>query len=280
MNITYKWGFYIDNKLVLIDAQINVDYEYYKRLKNLLRVDRLKDYELISIAGSSLSGHYLMADSFRKNSIAYTFGLNRDASWELEMVRKGYQSFIYDHNKTGLPFFVEGFNYFQEGLSGDSQPLKQLDTLANYIKRNGHQNRTGMILKMDIEGAEWDFLNSVDIKTLKQFDQIIFEMHNLVRSCSKEESNRRLKALEKLNWTHQLVHLHANNTSYVVQMNGFTFPDVIEVTYVNRDKFKTFEDPLLILPTDKDVAIDKNREDVYLGNWNRPFDDNLLGSAF
>ena len=38
-----------------------------------------------------------------------------------------------------------------------------------------------MILKMDVEGAEWDFLDTVDTKTLKQFDQIVFEYHELNR---------------------------------------------------------------------------------------------------
>ena len=36
MNINYKWGFYIDNRLVLIDAQLNTDVEYYKKLRQAL----------------------------------------------------------------------------------------------------------------------------------------------------------------------------------------------------------------------------------------------------
>ena len=43
MNINYKWGFYIGNRLVLIDAQLNTDVEYYKKLRLETVVALLKE---------------------------------------------------------------------------------------------------------------------------------------------------------------------------------------------------------------------------------------------
>lgn len=281
MNITYKWGFYIDNKLVLIEAPLNTDVEYYTKLKKLLKVHRLKDYLLVRVGGSEhVDGHYLMAKSFKKNQVAYSFGINNDVSWDSAMVDKGYEVFMYDHTISTLPYEKAGFNFFVQGIAGKPSLDGKMDTLENYIKRNGHNGKRGMILKMDVEGAEWDFLETVPSKVLKQFDQIVFEFHNLVRACSKEEMERRLNCLHKLNLTHQLVHLHANNTGYVLQMKGHTLPDVLEVTYVNKERFETFEPQNLDLPTPDDVPCDKNREDINLSTWNIPFEEDPLSVQF
>ena len=70
--------------------------------------------------------------------------------------------------------------------------------------------------------------------------------------------------------------MHGNNTGYVLQLCGATIPDVIEVTYVNRDKYKTLPANGLILPTEMDVANDPNREDIFLGKWNEPISENLF----
>ncbi len=274
MNIIYKWGFYIDNKLVLVDAQLNTDETYYKQLKQALKLEKLKDHLLERVGGTNYTdGHYLMAKNFKKNQIAYSFGINNDVSWDSAMVDKGYQVFMYDHTICNLPYEKEGFNYFKQGIAGTPSADGMLNTLENFIKTNGHSGKTGMILKMDVEGAEWDFLDTVQVKTLRQFDQIILELHNLVRACGQDDIIKRLNALNKLNKTHQIVHLHANNTGYILQMNGHTIPDVLEVTYVNRERYNTFEPKELVLPIPEDIPCDKNREDINLSTWNVPFDE-------
>ena len=280
MNINYKWGFYIDNRLVLIDAQLNTDVEYYKRLRQALKIENLKDKLLVRVGTHLTDGSYVMVDSFKKTRIAYSFGINNDVSWDNDMVNKGFEVYMYDHTINEIPYYLDGFHFFKEGISGNNKPEEHLNTLETYIKRNGHTTKTNMVLKMDVEGAEWDFLETVPVKILKQFDQIVLEFHNLVRACSDEEKERRIAALHKLNATHQLVHLHGNNTGYVLQFLGATFPDVIEVTYVNREHYKTLPAKEIIVPSEIDIVNDRNREDLFLGNWNRPLSEDLFEIEF
>lgn len=280
MNITYKWGFYVNNSLVIFDAFLNINLEYYKKIKELLKVYTLKDNAFTRVGGSRTDGHYIMVDAFKKKQIAYSFGLNNEISWDLGMLEKGYELYMYDHTVNGIPSEADGLNFFKKGIAGVSKPEESLETLDNLMKINGHSNKTGMILKMDVEGAEWDFLETVSIKTLRQFDQIVFELHNIVRGCSDYEMERKLKALEKLNETHALVHLHGNNTGYVLQMKNATIPDVIEVTYVNREKFKIADPKPVNLPTALDLPNDSHREDIMIGNWNEPLKDNPFEIEF
>ena len=97
MNIIYKWGVYVNNRLLMIDAQLNTDINYYKKLKEVLKVKSLSGVELIRIGGSLADGHYIMANHFKKNQVAYSFGIDREISWDNAMADKGYQIYMYDN---------------------------------------------------------------------------------------------------------------------------------------------------------------------------------------
>ena len=280
MNIIYKWGVYVNNRLLMIDAQLNTDINYYKKLKEVLKVKSLSGVELIRIGGSLADGHYIMANHFKKNQVAYSFGIDREISWDNAMADKGYQIYMYDHTIEALPFKRNEFKFFKQGLGKAYKPDENLNTLENYIKLNEHDKKNNMVLKIDIEGAEWDFLDNVSQKTLKQFDQIIIEVHNLVRASNEYEKERKINLLNKINQTHNLVHLHGNNTGYILQMLGATFPDVIELTYVNKEKYKTYENNNLTFPTPLDIPNDKNRDDIFLGKWNLPLKEDPFEIEF
>ena len=267
MDINFKCGYYYGGRLLEISADLNADPEYYIKLKELLKIKRPEDYPLIRIGEQNKDGGYIMLNDFKPDSVAYSFGINNDVSWDSMMARYDYQIYMYDHTIERLPEYNKNFHYFHEGISGQDEENSPLKTLRYFIEKNGHTKTKGMILKMDVEGAEWDFLETVDSKTLKQFDQIMFEMHNLVRpSCGK----RALKLLEKINKTHTLIHLHGNNSGYQLKDGDTIFTDVIETSYVIKDKYEMYDDEFLILPTSLDFPNDMGRPDIPLGLWNKP----------
>lgn len=267
MDINFKCGYYYGGKLIEVSADLNVDPEYYIKLKTLLKIRRLADYPLIRIGEQRKDGGYVMANDFKPEGIAYSFGINDDVSWDLNMARYDYQIYMYDHTIQKLPQTSDYFHYFHEGISGIDEEFQPLKTLKHFINKNGHSKTKNMVLKMDVEGAEWDFLETVDSKTLKQFDQIVFEMHNMVRP---QGGKKILKLLEKLNKTHQLIHLHGNNSGYILKVGDTIFPDVIETSYVNKDNYYTYDDDLILLPSPLDFPNDLGRPDVILGLWNKP----------
>jgi hypothetical protein len=48
-----------------------------------------------------------------------------------------------------------------------------------------------------------------------------------------------VSALRKIHSTHAPVHLHANNYSSLAIIGNVAVPDIIEVTYVSRSRYKT-----------------------------------------
>ena len=269
MDISFKTGFYIQNRLYEVNANINADPEYYKELKKTLKIKKIEGCDLIRVGLSGSDGCYIMADNFSEPSASYSFGIYNDVNWDNIMAEMGYQIYLYDHTIEKLPFNRPEFNFFKEGIAGEDVKDQPLNTLKHYIERNGHSDSKNMILKMDVEGAEWGFLETVTSKTLKQFDQIVFEMHNLIGAGNGEKI---LKLLKKLNKTHQVIHVHGNNSGHQLTVGDTTFPDVIEVSYVNRDNYEFYDDEDLILPTELDAPNDIGRKDIELGHWNKPLE--------
>ena len=135
------------------------------------------------------------------------------------------------------------------------------------IKANGHENISGIFLKMDIEGYEWEVFNSLSIDILKKFDQIVLEFHDLL-NYDEEISKKHLAALSKIAQTHQAVHVHANNCGCVNYCGNLVTPGFLEVTYVNKEKYNFSDDKVenMWLSIDRPNSIE--REDIELGQWN------------
>ena len=111
-------------------------------------------------------------------------------------------------------------------------------------------------------------MEHVEEDILGKFDQILFEFHDLILSDSKRKRAQITDALERLNRTHQLVHLHGNNTGGVLYLGEACFPDVLEATYVNRAVYSIREDAQPELPISCDAPNNPHNEEICLGRWN------------
>ena len=136
--------------------------------------------------------------------------------------------------------------------------------MSELIELNGHSKNKNLILKMDVEGWEWEFLNYASEKTLDQFSQIVFEFHDLT---NPDMENKIIPALQKLNNTHQLVHVHANNLHPASYLADVMLPPVLEATYLRRVDFDFIESKRFF-PQKIDVQNTKRWHEVILGKWN------------
>lgn len=270
MSVNFSWGLYFANNLFQISADLNVDFEYYKKLKELLRIKKVNDFNLVRVGVGRSDGGYIMLQDFQDTGIAYSFGISNDVSWDSIMVELDYQVYMYDHTIDALPYEKAGFHYFKEGIAGIDRTDAPLKTLKHFIERNAHKDNKNMILKMDVEGAEWEFLETVDFDTLKQFDQIVFELHDIVRA-NTSGYGKILSLLEKINKTHSVIHVHGNNSGCLLKVGDTIFPDVLEVSYVNNNKYEIIDgDDNIMLPIELDAPNDQGRKDIVLGAWNKP----------
>ena len=269
-----SYEFINGNQIALIPKEFsfNADENYYRKLKSVLTIKRAKDLPFVRV-GKANDGGYIMVDKFNTGggqATAYSFGISDDISWDADMAKRGYDVFMYDMTIDKLPYENEKFHFFKEGIGGVKDETKLLDTLENFIARNGHENNSNMILKMDVEGAEWNFLETVSSETLNKFDQMTFEFHGMIAPKTADEMARTINLIDKINATHTLVHVHGNNSGYYIQVDNVgNIPSLLELTYLRNENHTFYDDEAILLPIAFDNPNHPALVDIPLGYWNK-----------
>ena len=204
-----------------------------------------------------------MARDLGESKYGYSIGVGPQIKWDEEMAQFGLSIYQYDHTVEGLPTEHENFTYHKLGIAAQNT-LPDLITLNEMLKRNGHSNQENLILKIDVEGAEWDVFDALDVYTLSLFDQIIIEFHGLRLLFLDDFRNRARRVFQKLNHSHTAAHVHANNYGGMHIVEGIAIPDVVELLYCKRTRFD-FLTSSEIFPTALDEPCKSDEPDLFLG---------------
>jgi hypothetical protein len=160
--------------------------------------------------GSANDGGYLMCENLIKPiGAAYSYGVGPNDDWGCEVSRRYHVPvYQYDCFDPARPTCNGGTFVFHDECVGDHTGNRGphfFDTLENQIRKNGDIGRR-LIIKMDIEGAEWDSLLAAPDGLLAAIPQIAMEMHGYA-------DPKIVEVLRKLKRNFYLVNLHFNNWS-------------------------------------------------------------------
>jgi len=216
--------------------------------------------------GGRSDGGYVMLDDLDRIGVCYSLGVGPDVSWDLEMAELGSLIYQYDHTVAQAPAGHHQFKHFPIGITHDdslSPRLKRLDTL---LQENGHAQRTDMVLKIDIEGHEWDSLDALDTGVFQQFRQIVAEFHGLRLLEIPSFRQRAHRLFSKLREHHEVIHVHGNNFAGISVVEGVPIADCIELSYANRRRY-SFAPSNEIFPGLLDEANNGSLPDLFLGSF-------------
>lgn len=216
--------------------------------------------------GGPRDGGYVMLDRLDNVAICYSLGVGPDVSWDRSMAERGARIYQYDHTVEAAPDSHPGFRFFRTGIAADDNEAPMLKRIDTILRENGHAGQDNMILKIDIEGHEWDSLDALESTTLDQFTQMVVEFHGM-RLLTEESFLRRAHRLfAKLAATHRVVHAHGNNFGGWGHVAGIPVPDVLELSFANRRHFD-FGPSDEHFPTHLDQACNADCADLYLGGF-------------
>ena len=250
------------------------DYRRCAEVVALLRPCRVDGVGFVRVGGHH-DGGYVMLDDFGPSGVgaAYGCGVGDEVSWEFAMAERGFDVFLYDHTVARPPVSHPRFRFSRTGLCGHPA-VANCATLDALVAANGHENRRDLILKMDVEGAEWATLAAASEETLARFRQIVVEFHDLGDAIDPARRGPLLEVLAKLRRTHQSVHVHGNCTQLPVWIGDLVLPRVLEVTYVRReDHAGRFTPRDESFPTELDEPNLPGWPDIHLGRFGLPATD-------
>lgn len=188
--------------------------------------------------GETNDGGYLMCGNLLDGVVAgYSYGISGYDGWGCEISRThDVPVHQYDCFNTTRPWCLFGDTIFHEECVGDTTETvdgRFFDTVKNQLTRNGdHTDR--IVLKIDVEGAEWESLLAVPDDMLQRTDQMAVEFHWAENETHDwVNDDRYLQLVSRLRAHFEVAHIHFNNTSCVDDLSPFP-SHAFEVLFVNK----------------------------------------------
>jgi len=178
--------------------------------------------------GKDDDGGYIVFDLPCTYDLLLSGGVCDDISFEVAFCSLHPQvpCAAFDGTVNGLPAGAQHPNitFFKKNIGSENT-----DSLTNWHEYlDKFQN---VFIKMDIEGHEFPWLNSLSLSQLANVAQIVMEFHEPMNAFHQAQ-------FDKLNQTHYLVHFHGNNCNQtLVRHHNVIVPNVFECTYVNKKFF-------------------------------------------
>jgi hypothetical protein len=213
--------------------------ERIDELRNLLQLNFYRDVKLMRF-GSLGDGGYLISSDLTATDYCISLGVGDNYTFDLAIAEKLEEVWMFDHTVVDPKISNNKIKFNKIGISSTSS--LHFTTIPEILVNIPLESE--VILKIDIEGSEWDVLSQIPSSDIQRFKQIVAEFHHLHNIADDNFFSVVSKALTSLNKSHSLVNLHVNNWSDLHFIQGIPFPDVIEVTYIRRqsnDQLKPFE---------------------------------------
>ena len=220
--------------------------------------------KLIRVGGLS-DGGYVMAKPLTGGG-ALSIGVGADVSWDQEISACGIPVAMFDHTIRKPPAPVSSATFHRIGIGATKtrnlQPLDRLISLA------GWAGRDDLLLKMDVEGAEWSAMTQPRLVDLGMFTQIVMEFHGLGQLRDDRVAESILETVEHLCTSHVPIHIHANNYDELVRFGNWWFPNAIEVSLIRQDLLPNAK-PAQGLRADLDAPCDPRVTEIDLSALTR-----------
>jgi hypothetical protein len=180
--------------------------------------------------GNNYDGGYVIADGIGNYDTYISAGIGEDESFSNDFLNKynvlNSGAFQYDINK--LP------NNFPKKLRFYKRNISNISDDKNANLRFFINNYNNIFIKMDIEGDEFLWINSLSDCDLIKFKQLVIEFHGINDDSFNQSYETKKNVFNKLSLTHYLIHIHGNNFC-VPQKNEKNIPNVVELTYIRKD---------------------------------------------
>jgi len=158
-------------------------------------------------------------------SILLSGGIEGDISFEEDFVNKYHNTkcFAFDGTIGNLPKKHDNIFFIKKNIGfKNDEHTTNLHAIIN--------DNNSIFVKMDIEGGEIPWVQSLNNEQLNKFEQIVMEFH-------WPFSEKEIEVFNKLNKNHYLIHFHGNNSCGVRNHRDVIIPNVFECTYLHKKYF-------------------------------------------
>jgi hypothetical protein len=206
-------------------------------LFEMLRPVALTNCDLQRFGEANDGGYLICGNLLDAVQSGYSYGIGGYDQWGCDISTKlTVPVHQYDCFETTRPACSSGNTVFHEECVGDASEIiegRTFDTIANQLAKNGDTSGR-LVMKIDVEGAEWGSLMAIPDGLLQRIDQLAIEFHwGEDEQYRWVDDEKYLKVVERLKQFFEVGHLHANNASCVADLAPFT-SWAFEVLFVSK----------------------------------------------
>jgi hypothetical protein len=188
---------------------------------------------LIRIGGAG-DGGYLVPDDLEGVEYCFSPGVSTVADFESHLADLGIRSFLADYSVDAPPIQRPEFVFDKKFLGAKDDEISI--TLESWVRKYLADSRSASLLQMDIEGSEYEVLLSAPRNLLCGFRIMVIEFHHLDRLFDPFAFTLLRAVFDKLLADFHVAHVHPNNVERSVKRGGVEVPEVVEITFYNRNR--------------------------------------------
>ena len=153
--------------------------------------------------------------------------------------------------------------YDPHGGPGPAKNLRYSFHKSN-VGHLGLMTKKSVLVKIDIEGGEWDWFRALNDEQLGNIAVLVAELHDM-----GNRSEADWEQLARIAKTHALVWVHGNSWDTLVEVDGVQIPKTLECTWVLRGLPDSIVPSKRNIPCSLDMSNLPNRPDLQI-DW-EPF---------
>jgi hypothetical protein len=215
--------------------------------------------------GSERDGGYVVpSDFFKRVDAVISAGVSNNDAFEVNCATLGLPVYAIDPTISQIPnphpkisFYQEAFGLFEGKFHNN------FDSLI----LNLNLNKKKILFKFDVECSEWPGLFYSSDEALSHIQIIVGEFHEFRQLSVRKHYDLMLQVMQKLAAQFHVVVISSNNVDPLATINGISIPNLLEITFVNKDYCKLIGEPVYQLGPNHTLstATDSTKDD-YL--WN------------
>ncbi len=195
-------------------------------------------FDLVRV-GDTNDGGYLLPTDVENCDVCFSAGVADNWKFEKELFRKySIPSVMYDGSVEAPPDLTGNQKFIKKfiGAAANDQFVTVSEILNTELLEYNE-----IVGQIDIEGFEYEVLNSLSIKYLKRFRILVCEFHEVDRWLQKRNFEHNiLPLLQNLSLVFDLVHNHPNTVSGRVRFKGENLAKSIELTFHRKELGREF----------------------------------------
>jgi hypothetical protein len=217
----------------------------YRKLKKRLILNLIRslhpiktNIELVRFGGDG-DGGYLIPNDLIDIEACFSPGVGDNSGFEIQCAEMGMKVFMADASVEPPILPSKEMIFIKKFIGNDKN--KNFISMENWINSAKINKKSDLILQMDIEGHEFDAINSIPINLLRRFRIINIEFHGLHNLNKRKYYFEARKTFKKLLKNHKCVHIHPNNCCGIKAKEGIEYPVVAEFTFYRKNRIKFSE---------------------------------------